>query len=93
MFITKNMHNKIVKAKEREIEELQNKINRQEQSQKNLRDEIEYEHLENYNNHQKLLAIEKLLKEQNYNSIENLKNRIRTILNKELSNNKMETIR
>lgn len=93
MFITKNLHNKIVKAKEREIEELQNKINRQEQSQKNLRDEIEYEHLENYNNHQKLLAIEKLLKEQNYNSIENLKNRIRTILNKELSNNKMETIR
>ena len=93
MFITKNMHNKIVKAKEREIEELQNKINRQEQSQKNLRDEIEYEHLENYNNHQKLLAIEKVLKEQNYNSIENLKNRIRTILNKELSNNKMETIR
>ena len=93
MFITKNMHNKIVIAKEREIEELQNKINRQEQSQKNLRDEIEYEHLENYNNHQKLLAIEKLLKEQDYNSIENLKNRIRTILNKELSNNKMETIR
>lgn len=92
MFITKNMHNKIVKAKEREIEELQNKINRQEQSQKNLRDEIEYEHLENYNNHQKLLAIEKLLKEQDYNSIENLKNRIRTILNKELSNN-MEAIR
>lgn len=93
MFIKKNMHNKIVKTKEREIEELQNKINRQEQSQKNLRDEIEYEHLENYNNHQKLLAIEKLLKEQDYNSIENLKNRIRTILNKELSNNKMETIR
>lgn len=93
MFITKNMHNKIIIAKEREIKELQNKINRQEQSQKNLRDEIEYEHLENYNNHQKLLAIEKLLKEQNYNSIENLKNRIRTILNKELSNNKMETIR
>lgn len=92
MFITKNMHNKIVKAKEREIEELQNKINRQEQSQKNLRNEIEYEHLENYNNHQKLLAIEKLLKEQDYNSIENLKNRIRTILNKELSNN-MEAIR
>lgn len=93
MFITKNMHNKIVKTKEREIEELQNKINRQEQSQKNLRDEIEYEHLENYNNHQKLLAIEKLLKEQDYNSIENLKNRIGTILNNELSNNKMETIR
>ena len=92
MFITKNMHNKIVKAKEREIEELQNKINRQEQSQKNLRNEIEYEHLENYNNHQKLLAIEKLLKEQDYNSIENLKKRIRTILNKELSNN-MEAIR
>lgn len=93
MFITKNMHNKIVKTKEREIEELQNKIDRQARSQGDLRREIEDEHLENYNNHQKLLAIEKLLKEQDYNSIENLKNRIRTILNKELSNKKMEAIR
>ena len=75
------------------IEELQHKIERQEQSQKNLRNEIEYEHLENYNHHQKLLAIDKLLKQQDYNSIENLKNKIRTILNNELSNNKTETIR
>lgn len=92
MFITKNMHNKIVKTKEREIEELQNKIDRQARSQGDLRREIEDEHLENYNNHQKLLAIEKLLKEQDYNSIENLKNRIRTILNKELSNKKWKQL-
>ncbi len=93
MFISKRLHNKIVSAKENEIEELQHKIERQEQSQKNLRNEIEYEHLENYNHHQKLLAIDKLLKQQDYNSIENLKNKIRTILNNELSNNKTETIR
>ena len=72
MFISKRLHNKIVSAKE---------------------NEIEYEHLENYNHHQKLLAIDKLLKQQDYNSIENLKNKIRTILNNELSNNKTETIR
>ena len=93
MFISKRLHNKIVSAKENEIEELQHKIERQEQSQKNSRNEIEYEHLENYNHHQKLLAIDKLLKQQDYNSIENLKNKIRTILNNELSNNKTETIR
>lgn len=86
MFISKRLHNKIVNAKENEIEELQHKIEIQEQSQKNLRDEIEYEHLENYNHHQKLLAIDKLLKQQDYNSIENLKNKIKTILNNELSN-------
>lgn len=44
--------------------------------------EIEDEHLENYKHHRKLLAIEKLLQEQDYNNTENLKNKIRTILNK-----------
>ena len=47
-----------------------------------LREEIEYEHLENYKNHRKLLDIEKLMKEQDYNSAINLKNKIRTILNR-----------
>lgn len=82
MFIRKSLHNKIVKAKEKEITELNNKVNRQEESIKELRTEIEDEHLENYRHHRKLLAIERLLKEQDYNSVENLKNKIRTILNK-----------
>ena len=41
-----------------------------------------FEFLENDKHHRKLLAIEKLLQEQDYNNTENLKNKIRTILNK-----------
>lgn len=82
MFISKKLHNRIVKAKEKEIIELTKKTEKQEESIKELRTEIEDEHLENYRNHRKLLAIERLLQEQDYNNAENLKNRIRTILNK-----------
>ena len=82
MFIRKSLHNKIVKTKEAEITELKNTVNKQEESIKELRTEIEDEHLENYRHHKKLLAIERLLQEQDYNNVENLKNRIRTILNK-----------
>ncbi len=92
MFISEKMHNKIVSAKEDEIRELQRKIDKQEESQKDLREEIENEHLENYKNHRKLLEIEKVLQEQDYSSVENLKNRIRTILNKSYLTH-MEAIR
>ena len=92
MFISEKMHNKIVSAKEDEIRELQRKIDRQEESQKDLREEIENEHLENYKNHRKLLEIEKVLQEQDYNSVKNLKNKIRTILNKSYLTH-MEAIR
>ena len=92
MFISEKTHNKIVSVKEDEIRELQRKIDKQEESQKDLREEIENEHLENYKNHRKLLEIEKLLQEQDYNSVENLKNRIRTILNKSYLTH-MEAIR
>lgn len=92
MFISEKMHNKIVSAKEDEIRELQRKIDKQEESQKDLREEIENEHLENYKNHRKLLEIEKVLQEQDYNSVENLKNKIRTILNKSYLTH-MEAIR
>lgn len=92
MFISKKLYDEIIGAKEDEIRELQRKIYKQEESQKDLRREIEDEHLENHNNHQKLLAIEKILQQQDYNSVENLKNKIRTVLNRELSNN-MEAIR
>lgn len=92
MFISEKMHNKIVGAKEDEIRELQRKIDKQKESQKDLREEIENEHLENYKNHRKLLEIEKVLQEQDYNSVENLKNKIRTILNKSYLTH-MEAIR
>lgn len=92
MFISEKMHNKIVSAKEDEIRELQRKIDKQEESQKDLREEIENEHLENYKNHRKLLEIEKVLQEQDYNSVKNLKNKIRTILNKSYLTH-MEAIR
>lgn len=82
MFITRKLHDKIVKAKNNTIIEMQKKIQKQEESLKELREEIEYEHLENYKNHRKLLDIEKLMKEQDYNSATNLKNKIRTILNR-----------
>ena len=83
MFTSKKMHNKIVSAKENEIRELQRKIDKQEESQKDLREEIENEHLENYKNHRKLLEIEKVLQEQDYNSIENLKKYIHILTERE----------
>lgn len=72
----------LVDASRENLKNAENKIERMEENQKNLRAEIEEEHLENYRNHRKLLAIEKLLQEQDYNNTENLKNKIRTILNK-----------
>lgn len=82
MFVSKKLHNKMIKAKENEITELRQRIEKQEKSLKDMRYEIDGEHLENYKNHRKLLAIKNLLKEQDCNSIDNLKNKIKTILNK-----------
>lgn len=92
MFISKRLYDETIGAKEDEIRELREKINKQEESQKDLREEIENEHLENYKNHRKLLEIEKVLQEQDYNSVKNLKNKIRTILNKSYLTH-MEAIR
>ena len=92
MFISRKMHEKIISAKEQEIKELNRRINKQEESLKDLRDEINCEHLENHKNHRKLLEIKILLQEQDYNNAENLKNKIRTILNKsyqELTHNQL----
>lgn len=72
----------LVDASRTSLARAEMKICKLEETQKELRTEIEDEHLENYRNHKKLLAIEKLLQDQDYNNIENLKNRIRTILNK-----------
>jgi len=64
------------------LEIAENKIKKMKESQEELRNEIEEEHLENYKNHRKLLAIEKVLQEQDYNNIDNLKKKIKTILDK-----------
>lgn len=82
MFMSKKLHNKIVKAKEKEIKILRKVLENLEESNKELREENEYKHLENYNQHKKLLAIDRVIKEQDFNSIDNLKNKIRTILDK-----------
>ena len=82
MFISKKLHNKIIKAKEKEIKTLRKALENLEESNKDLREENEDEHLENYNQRRQLLAIDRVIKEQDFNSIDNLKNKIRTILDK-----------
>lgn len=72
----------LVDASRKNLKIAENKIKKMEESQKDLRNEIEEEHLENYRNHRKLLAIRKVLQEQDYNSIDNLKKKITTILDK-----------
>ena len=72
----------LVNASRKNLKIAENKIKKMEESQKELRNEIEEEHLENYRNHRKLLAIRKVLQEQDYNSIDNLKKKITTILDK-----------
>ena len=69
-------------ASRNNLEIAENKIKKMKESQEELRNEIEEEHLENYKNHRKLLAIEKVLQEQDYNNIDNLKKKIKTILDK-----------
>lgn len=72
----------LVDASRNNLEIAENKIKKMKESQEELRNEIEEEHLENYKNHRKLLAIEKVLQEQDYNNIDNLKKKIKTILDK-----------
>lgn len=81
-FILKSMHDKMITAKQNEIEELTNKVERLELINQDLKEEIEHEHLENYHNHRKLLDIDKEVKKQNYASAKDLENRIRRILDR-----------
>lgn len=72
----------LVDASREHLKIEEDKIKKMKESQKELRSEIEEEHLENYRNHRKLLAIRKVLQEQDYNNIDNLKKKITTILDK-----------
>lgn len=72
----------LVNASRANLKIAENKITKMKESQAELKSEIEEEHLENYSNHRKLLAIRKVLQEQDYNSIDNLKKKITTILDK-----------
>jgi len=72
----------LVDASREHLKIAEDKIKKMKESQKELRSEIEEEHLENYKNHRKLLAIRKVLQEQDYNNIDNLKKKITTILDK-----------
>lgn len=72
----------LVDASRENLKIAEDKIKKMKESQKELRSEIEEEYLENYRNHRKLLAIRKVLQEQDYNNIDNLKKKITTILDK-----------
>lgn len=72
----------LVDASRRNLRIAESEIKKMKESQEELRSEIEEEHLENYRNHRKLLAIRKVLQEQDYNNIDNLKKKIATILDK-----------
>ena len=72
----------LVDASRENLKIAEDKIKKMKESQKELRSEIVEEHLENYRNHRKLLAIRKVLQEQDYNNIDNLKKKITTILDK-----------
>lgn len=72
----------LVDASRENLKIAEDKIKKMKESQEELRSEIEEEHLENYRNHRKLLAIRKVLQEQDYNNIDNLKKKITTILDK-----------
>ena len=72
----------LVDASRTNLKIVEDKIKKMKESQEELRSEIEEEHLENYRNHRKLLAIRKVLQEQDYNNIDNLKKKITTILDK-----------
>lgn len=72
----------LVDASRANLKIAEDKIKKMKESQEELRSEIEDEHLENYRNHRKLLAIRKVLQEQDYNNIDNLKKKITTILDK-----------
>ena len=72
----------LLEASRENLKIAEDKIKNMKESQKELRSEIEEEHLENYRNHRKLLAIRKVLREQDYNNIDNLKKKITTILDK-----------
>ncbi len=75
------------KAEYEEKEKYKEQVKKLQEENRILRNDKDDEHLENYNQYQKLLAIEKILREQDYGSIDNLKNKIRTILNKESVDN------
>ena len=77
----------LVEARTKALDKAESEVKELRNSNKELRAEKEEEYLENYNLHRQLLEIEKKLKEQDYGSVDNLKNKIRTILKNELVNN------
>ena len=78
---TKELQN-LVDEGRRDLEIAEDKIKKMKKRQVNLMNEIKEEHLENYINYKKILEIKNVLQEQDYNSVDNLKNKITTILDK-----------
>ncbi len=73
-----------VKGLQKELRTQDNTIERLEKENKRFRSDLDYEHEENYVQHQKLREIGKILDEQDYGNIANLKARIKTIIKNDL---------
>lgn len=93
MFIRKEEYkelNKKIMDAERTNNILNNSITRLDQEKQSIKKDLEYEHMENYEQHQKLLAIEKLLNDPfgDYQSLLKFRNKVRVIIKEELANPK-----
>lgn len=93
MFIRKEEYkelNKKIMDAERTNNILNNSITRLEQEKQRIKKDLECEHIENYEQHKKLIAIEKLLNVPfgDYQSILKFRNEVRAIIKEELANPK-----
>lgn len=90
MFIRKdkfnNFENELIKLTA-ENNRLNNSINKLEKEKQNIKNNLENEHLENYRQHKKLLAIERLLNSSfgSYKDLLEFRNKVQEILKNELS--------
>lgn len=66
-----------------------NKIEKLEEEKQNIKNDLENEHLENYKQHKKLLAIERLLNGnfESYKDLLQFRNKIKALVNDSQSNN------
>lgn len=66
-----------------------NKIEKLEEEKQNIKNDLENEHLENYKQHKKLLAIERLLNGNfgSYKDLLQFRNKIKALVNDSQSNN------
>ena len=90
MFIKKEEYLKLQQLNvdlEKENERLKNKTEKLETEKQGIKQDLEEEHLENYKQHKKLLAIEKLLNLTfgSYKELLKFRNKVQSIIKNELA--------